>query len=215
MVGGPMTAKEAIMHTWPDNKRIRRNETILAAIDPQERLIPAMYDAEELLGRSEKLIRGCRILGVPVLVTQQYTRGLGATVGVLAAALTEALPADKDGAGAVGPTEFVPVEKTSFSAMGEPEFARRLKESGRKNILLCGVEAHVCVLQSALDMIEGGFNVFFVSDCIASRKRGDADAAFRRMAAAGATWTTYESALFELLEGARESGFRQISGLVK
>jgi nicotinamidase-related amidase len=203
------------MHTWPVNNRIKRDETILAVIDLQERLIPAIYDAEELLNRSEKLIRGCRILGLPILVTQQYTRGLGATMAALAAALTEALPPDKDGAGAAGVAEFVPIEKTRFSAMGEPEFARGLKAFGKKNILLCGVEAHVCVLQSALDMLESGFNVFFVSDCISSRKRGDADAAFRRMAAAGAVETTCEAALFELLEGAKESGFRQISGLVK
>jgi nicotinamidase-related amidase len=203
------------MHTWPGNNRIKRNETILTVIDLQERLIPAMYGGEELLERSGKLIRGCRILGVPILVTQQYTRGLGATVGAISAALTESLPADKDGAGAAEAAEFVPVEKTSFSAMGEPEFVRRLKALNRKNILICGMEAHVCVLQSALDMIESGFNVFFVSDCMSSRKHIDADAAFRRMATAGAAETTYEAALFELLEGARESGFRQISGLVK
>jgi nicotinamidase-related amidase len=203
------------MHTQPNNNRVKRGETILAVIDLQERLIPAMYGGAELTERAERLIRGCRILGAPVLVTQQYTRGLGATTGAITAALTEALPADKDGAGAVPAEAFVPVEKTSFSAMGAPEFVLRLKESGKKNILLCGVEAHVCVLQSGLDMLAGGFNVFFVSDVISSRGRGDADAAFRRMAAAGATETTYESALFELLEGAKENGFKQISGLVK
>jgi nicotinamidase-related amidase len=194
---------------------MKRDETILTVIDLQERLIPAMYGSDALAERAERLIRGCRILGAPVLVTQQYTRGLGATVGAIAAALTEALPADKDGAGAVQAVAFDPVEKTSFSAMGEPEFVLRLKASGKKNILLCGVEAHVCVLQSGLDMLESGFNVFFVSDVMSSRKRGDAEAAFHRLAAAGATETTYESALFELLEGAGKDGFKQISGLVK
>jgi nicotinamidase-related amidase len=174
-----------------------------------------MYEGDETVERAERLIRGCRILGAPVLVTQQYTRGLGETVNAVAAALTEALPADKDGLGAVPAAEFVPVEKTSFSAMGAQDFVLRLKASGKKNILLCGVEAHVCVLQSGLDMLASGFNVFFVSDIISSRKRGDTEAAFRRMAAAGAAETTYESALFELLEGAKESGFKQISGLVK
>ncbi|MDR1245707.1 MAG: isochorismatase family protein [Clostridiales Family XIII bacterium] len=203
------------MHTRPNNNRIKRDETILAVIDLQERLIPAMYEGDETVERAERLIRGCRILGAPVLVTQQYTRGLGETVNAVAAALTEALPADKDGLGAVPAAEFVPVEKTSFSAMGAQDFVLRLKASGKKNILLCGVEAHVCVLQSGLDMLASGFNVFFVSDIISSRKRGDTEAAFRRMAAAGAAETTYESALFELLEGAKESGFKQISGLVK
>jgi nicotinamidase-related amidase len=136
-------------------------------------------------------------------------------VGAIATALTEALPADKDGAGAVPAVEFVPVEKTSFSAMGEPEFARRLKAFGKKSVLVCGVEAHVCVLQTVLDLLAAGFGVFFVSDLISSRKRGDAEAAFRRMTAAGAVETSYESALFELLEGAKKNGFKQISDLVK
>jgi nicotinamidase-related amidase len=203
------------MHTWPSIKRIKRDETILAVIDLQERLIPAMHEGEALIEQSAKLIRGCRILGTPILATQQYTRGLGATVGAIAAALTEALPADKNGEGAAPAAEFIPVEKTSFSAMGEPEFVRRLKAADKKTILLCGVEAHVCVMQSVLDMLAEGFDVFFVSDLISSRRRCDAEAAFRRMAAAGAAETTYESALFELLEGAGEKGFKRISGLVK
>ncbi|MDR2133406.1 MAG: isochorismatase family protein [Clostridiales Family XIII bacterium] len=203
------------MHTQPNVKRIKRNEAILVLIDLQERLLPAMHGGEERIALSARLIRGCRVLGTPVLATQQYTRGLGATVGEVALALTEALPADKDGAGAVPAADFVPVEKTSFSAMGEPEFARRLKESGKRSVLVCGVEAHVCVLQTVLDLLAAGFDAFFVSDLISSRKRGDAEAAFRRMAAAGAVETTYESVLFELLEGAGKSGFKQISGLVK
>jgi nicotinamidase-related amidase len=203
------------MHTHPNIGRIKRDDTILVAIDLQERLIPAMHGGEELVETAARLIRGCRILGVPVLVTQQYTRGLGATVDAARAALTEALPADKDGASAVPAAEFAPVEKTRFSAAGEPEFTRRLKESGKKNVLLCGVEAHVCVLQTVLDLRAAGFGVFFVLDAVSSRKRGDAEAAFRRMAAAGAVETTCESTLFELLEGAKESGFKQISSLVK
>jgi nicotinamidase-related amidase len=203
------------MHTHPNIKRLKRNDTILVAIDLQERLIPAMHGGEELTELSALLIRGCRILGVPVLATQQYTRGLGATVDAARAALTEPLPSDKAGAGAVPAADFVPVEKTSFSAVGEPEFMRRLKESGKKNVLICGVEAHVCVLQTVLDLLAAGFDVFFASDAVSSRKHSDTEAAFYRMAAAGAAETTCESALFELLEGAKESGFKQISALVK
>jgi nicotinamidase-related amidase len=203
------------MHTHPSIGRIKRNDTILVAIDLQERLIPAIYGGDELIELSARLIRGCRILGTPVLATQLYTRGLGATVDAARAALTEALPADKDGAGGVAAAEFVPVEKMSFSAAGEPEFMRRLKASGKKSVLICGVEAHVCVLQTVLDLRAAGYDVFFVADAVSSRKRSDAEAAFRRMAAAGAVETTYESALFELLEGAKEIGFKQISALVK
>jgi nicotinamidase-related amidase len=203
------------MHTHPSIKRIKRSETILAVIDLQERLMPAICGGDELTELSARLIRGCRVLGTPVLVTQQYTRGLGATVDAVRAALTEPLPPDKDGAGAVPAADFAPVEKTSFSAAGEPEFMRRLTASGKKNVLICGVEAHVCVMQTVLDLLAAGYGVFFAADVVSSRKRGDAEAAFRRMAAAGAAETTYESALFELLEGAKESGFKQISGLVK
>ncbi|MDR1573687.1 MAG: isochorismatase family protein [Clostridiales Family XIII bacterium] len=203
------------MHTHPNIKRLKRNDTILVAIDLQERLMPAIHRGEELTELSARLIRGCRVLGVPVLATQQYTRGLGATVDAARAALTEPLPPDKDGAGAVPAADFAPVEKTSFSAAGEPEFMRRLKESGKKSVLICGTEAHVCVLQTVLDLLAAGFDVFFAADVVSSRKRSDAEAAFRRMAAAGATEMSYESALFELLEGAKESGFKQISALVK
>jgi nicotinamidase-related amidase len=203
------------MHTHPNIRRLKRDETILVVIDLQERLIPAIYGGEELVATAARLIRGCRILGTPILVTQQYTRGLGETVDAARAALTDALPADKDGAGGAAATEFVPVEKTRFSAAGEPEFMRRLKESGKKSVLICGTEAHVCVLQTVLDLLAAGCDVFFVLDAVSSRKRSDAEAAFRRMAAAGAVETTYESALFELLEGAKEIGFKQISALVK
>jgi nicotinamidase-related amidase len=203
------------MRIHPNSKRLKRSETVLALIDFQERLIPAMCEGEALSLRAARLIRGCRVLGIPILATQQYTRGLGETVGAIAAALTDELPADKNGAGAVPAAAFVPIEKTRFSAMGEPEFERGLRASGRKSVLVCGVEAHVCVLQTVLDLLAEGFDAFFVSDLISSRRRGDAEAAFRRMAAAGAVETTYESVLFELLEGAGESGFKQISGLVK
>jgi nicotinamidase-related amidase len=203
------------MHTWPNKKRMKRNETILVVIDLQGRLLPSIHRGEELTELSARLIRGCRVLGVPVLATQQYTKGLGATVEPIAAALTEAIAADKDGAGAVPAAEFGPAEKMSFSAMGEAEFVRRLKAADKKSVLICGVEAHVCVLQTVLDLLAEGFDVFFAADAISSRKNSDAEAAFRRMAMAGAVETTYESALFELLEGAKGSGFKQISGLVK
>jgi nicotinamidase-related amidase len=160
------------------------------------------------LNAAAKLIRGCRILGVPILVTQQYTKGLGPTVPIITQALTE----DIQDAAAGG---FDPVEKTSFSTWGEPVFVQRLKESKKSQVILCGVETHVCVLQTALDLLREGYGVFLPLDAISSRKPDDRETALRRMAAAGAAETTCESALFELLWGAREKGFKQISNLVK
>ncbi|MDR1135762.1 MAG: hydrolase [Clostridiales Family XIII bacterium] len=183
-------------------KRIRRNNSVLVVIDLQERLMPAVYDGEAVEDAAVKLIKGFRILGAPITVTQQYSKGLGATVAPVAEALG-------DGSG------FNPIEKTSFSAAGTPEFIKELESLNRRNVVICGIEAHVCVMQTALDLLEAGYDVFIAADCVSSRKKSDKKIALRRMETAGVTVSTYEAILFEMLEGARESGFKQISGLVK
>ncbi|MDR1570995.1 MAG: isochorismatase family protein [Clostridiales Family XIII bacterium] len=197
------------MRIHTEIKRLRREDAVLAVIDIQERLMPAMGGGDAVTAASAMLIRGCRTLGVPAIVTQQYTKGLGATVGPVALALTEGL-AEGD-----GPADFAPVEKTAFSAMGVEEFRQRLAAAGRESVILCGVEAHVCVMQTALDLLAAGFGVFVAADCVSSRRAFDAAAALRRMAAAGAVETSCESALFEMLGGAGQPGFKQISNLVK
>ncbi|MDD3349863.1 MAG: hydrolase [Eubacteriales bacterium] len=179
--------------------KIKKEDALLVVIDFQERLLPAMKDHDDLEKTVEKLIKGCEILGVPKLVTQQYTKGLGATVPCLAEALGD----------------FEPIEKTAFSAMGEPVFAEAIKNSGRKTIILSGIEAHVCVQQTALDLLEEGYSVFLASDCVSSRSKNDLKYAILRMADSGAVRTTCESILFELCGGAREAGFKEISALVK
>lgn len=180
-------------------QKLNKSEAILVLIDFQERLMPAMEDNETLEMSTIKLVKGCKILGVPVLVTQQYTKGLGPTI----AGIDDALGV------------YEPIEKTSFSAMGEPVFKEKLSVSGRKTVILAGIEAHVCVLQTALELIEAGYTVFLVNDCVSSRSIGDMANAQQRMINAGAVETTYESTLFELLKGAREEGFKDISNLVK
>lgn len=178
-------------------------------IDFQERLMPAMKGNEELEESVVKLVKGCRILGVPAIMTQQYTKGLGATVPAVVAALTESIGED------LAPADFQPVEKTSFSAMGEPVFVETLEKLGRKTVIIAGIEAHVCVQQTVIDLLEKGYTVFVANDCISSRSNTDKKYAQRRMGEAGAVGTTFESILFELLGGAKESGFKQISALVK
>ena len=179
--------------------RIRKEESILVLIDFQERLMPAMKGNEELEKAAVKLVKGCRILGVPVLVTQQYTKGLGPTIPSIHEALGE----------------YEPIEKTAFSAMGEPVFVEKLKESKRKTVILAGIESHVCVLQTALAQMEEGYSVFRVIHCVASRSNTDKKYAQRRIAESGAVGTTYESVLFELLGDAKSEGFKDISALVK
>ncbi|MDD3168678.1 MAG: hydrolase [Eubacteriales bacterium] len=189
--------------------RLKKEDTVLVGIDFQERLMPAMKNNVELEAAAVKLVKGCRILGVPVIMTQQYTKGLGPTVTALAEALTEPI-----GEG-VGSAEFQHVEKTSFSAMGEPVFVEEMEKIGRKTVIIAGIEAHVCVQQTVVDLLEKGYTVFVANDCISSRSNTDKKYSQRRMGDSGAVGTTYESILFELCGGAGNPGFKQISALVK
>jgi nicotinamidase-related amidase len=196
-------------------QQLKRENSILAVVDYQERLMPVIHAREAVLEAAARLIRGCRILGVPILVTQQYTKGLGETVPPVVRALTEPLNADSAAGAEPVDAGFDPIEKTSFSTWGEPVFARRLEETQKKQVILCGVETHVCILQTALDLLREGYGVFLTLDAISSRKPEDREPALRRMAAAGAAETTVESVLFELMRDARTNGFKQISNLVK
>ncbi|MDD2189293.1 MAG: hydrolase [Eubacteriales bacterium] len=190
-------------------QRLKKEDTVLVAIDFQEKLMPAMKNKEGVEAAAAKLIKGCRILGVPVIITQQYTKGLGPTVADILAALNEPLEETAES------EAFQIIEKTSFSSMAEPEFVQALKKLGRKTVIIAGVEAHVCVQQTVIDLLDNGYTVFVANDCISSRNNEDKKYSQRRMGDAGAVGTTFESILFELLIGSKESGFKQISALVK
>ena len=175
------------------------NDSVLVVVDCQTKLMPAINNTEELEKTVVKLAKGIRVLGVPVVVTQQYTKGLGPTTDDICEALGG----------------FEPVEKTTFSAMGCPEFAEAMAAAGRKNVIMTGTETHICVEQTALDLLDAGYNVYLVQDCVGSRKDNDKNIACQRMAAAGAVVTTYEAVLYELLKGAKAEGFKAISAIVK
>jgi len=179
--------------------KIDKDEAVLVVVDYQDRIVPAMNEGKQVIETAAKFIRGCRVLGLPVIVTQQYTKGLGETV-----------PGIKEALGA-----FEPVEKKSFSAAGSKEFMRRLEGSDRETVIVIGIEAHVCVEQTVLDLIGEGYDVFVITDCISSRHKADMHEACRRMVHSGAVLTTYEAALFEMLGSASEPGFREISAIVK
>ena len=178
---------------------MNREDTALVIIDCQTKLMPAIAHTEELEATVVKMTEGAKVLGLPVIVTQQYTKGLGPTVD----SINEVLGA------------YEPIEKTTFSAMGAPEFVEAVKAAGKKNILMTGVETHICVEQTTLDLLEAGYNVYLIQDCVGSRKDNDKNVACQRMAAAGAVVTTYEAALYEILRGAKEEGFKAISAIVK
>lgn len=178
---------------------LKKEESVLVAIDFQEKLMPAMKMKEELEATVGKLIKGCKILNLPIIVSQQYTKGLGETI-----------PTIKEAIG-----DFEPIEKTSFSCCGETTFMEALKQTGKKTVIITGIEAHICVQQTVLELLEQGYNVFLVNDCIGSRNNNDKKYAVRRMTESGAIGTTYESVLFELCKNAKADGFKEISKLVK
>ena len=130
--------------------KLNVDDAILVVVDYQEKLFPSMSGKEEAADRTAKLIKGCRILGVPIIATQQYTKGLGETIAELKNAMTE--PIDED----IPETEFKYVEKKTFSCMDEPNFREALVKSGREQVILCGIESHICVQQTAFDLYEYG-----------------------------------------------------------
>jgi nicotinamidase-related amidase len=179
--------------------RIEREQAIAIVVDYQEKLLPVMNEREQLIHNSCILLEGLKALDVPMLVTQQYTKGLGSTTDDICEALGE----------------FEPVEKVTFSAMGTQEFVDAMKVAGRKNVIMTGTETHICVQQTTLELLEAGYNVYLVQDCVGSRKDNDKNIACQRMAAAGAVVTTYEAVLYELLKGAKAEGFKTVSAIVK
>lgn len=181
------------------NIRLKRDNTVLVGIDYQERLVPAMSGKEELIETAAKLIKGFEILGMPVILTQQYPKGLGQTI-----------PEIKD----INPNAQV-IDKAAFSAWEDEGFIEAFKKTGRNVAVVMGIETHVCEQQTVLDMIDEGYTVYVPVDCVASRKNLDRDTAIERMRQAGAIITTYESVLFELLVTSKVPEFKAISSLVK
>lgn len=184
-----------------DIKILKREEAVLVMIDIQERLWPAMNEEERdsLIERNEILINGCKIMDVPILFTQQYTKGLGNTVEPLRKALG-------------GQAH---IEKDTFSAMRDEQFVKELEALGRKSVILTGIESHVCVMITALELLEKGYDVFLPMDCVSSRKLMDKKFASKRLAGMGVQLTGSESVLFELCIGSKEPFFKDISKLIK
>jgi len=179
--------------------RIPRDKTAALIIDVQERLFPHIQDHDVLVSNMGILIRGLQIMEIPLMVTQQYSKGLGKTID----------PVEKLF------MPFKPIEKTAFSCCDEPGIMAAMERTGKDFIILAGIESHVCVLQTTLDLLERGFKPVVIEDCISSRKADDKDTAIHRMRQEGAIITSYESILFELCRFSGSPEFKQISSLVK
>ena len=169
----------------------------LLVIDVQDRINAVMADQSHL-SRIEVLIEACQGLNVPVLASEQYPQGLGPTVESLAAALGDSIPG-----------------KLTFSCARDDGLKKGVEDSGRRQIIVTGIEAHVCVLQTAIDLINAGYEVHVPHDAVNSRRMSDKEWALHRMAAAGAIITATESALFELLERCDTADFKTVARLIK
>ena len=174
-------------------------DTALVLVDVQARLVPAMHDKEILLENLKRLLRGIRVLGVPILWTEQNPAGLGATLPEIA----NLLPGQK------------PIDKFSFSCCGSEQFVEKLKVLNRKNLLIAGIEAHVCVYQTAADLNNLQCSVQIVADAVASRTPENKLIGLEKSKAVGACLTSTETVLFELLKDAKSEKFKEISKIVK
>ena len=179
--------------------KVFSNDTVAICIDFQEKLLPSINNWEEIISNSIKLIKGLDILGVPIVFTQQYTKGLGETY--------------KDIRNST--KNFRVFEKSSFSAYENDVIKSVIDNLNIKNVVLFGIEAHICVLQTLIDLRLAGYNVFIVENCIGSRKLIDKDCAIKRAIYEGAAITTFESILFEFTIVSQTEQFKNILDIIK
>jgi nicotinamidase-related amidase len=169
-----------------------KKNTALVVIDIQERFIPTIAEIDELIKNTEKLVKACKILNIPIISTEQYPKGLGKTV-------IKGLDN--------------PIEKITFDCFLEDKFCKEVKKF--KNLIITGIESHVCVLQTIIGGIKKGFKMHLVVDAISSRKLSDKAIAVERAKQEGALLATTEMIIFQLLEKAGTPEFKQISEIVK
>ncbi|MCF8081289.1 MAG: hydrolase [Desulfobacterales bacterium] len=173
--------------------------TLLVVVDVQGKLAHLMHNRESLFKSLKSAICGAQILDLPILLTEQYPEGMGGTTPEISALLKDVMP----------------ISKTSFSCCGSEAFMAALKQIGRYQVLLAGIEAHVCVQQTALDLLDDGYEVQVLGDAVSSRDPENRTLAFDRMRDAGAIVTSTEAALFELMRKSEGPAFKQILSLVK
>ena len=171
----------------------------LAVVDVQGKLAQLMHNKEALFKNIRILIQAARILEIPILWCQQVPDALGPTIPEIAELLAD----------------IEPINKATFSCCGAEQFKSKLAELSRNRILICGIETHICVYQTAVDLLGEGVNVTVLADAVSSRSRQNKQIALNRIAAEGGNISSVEMALFELLRTAKHLKFRQIAKLVK
>jgi len=176
-----------------------RKKTCLVVVDVQERFRNVIFEFDRMVENVRKLVESFRILGVPIIVTEQNPEKLGRTVPEVSKVLGD----------------FKPIEKLHFSCFGNKDFVGEVKRLRIEDLVLCGLEAHICVLKTALDGLKRGYNVHVVYDAVSSRKQMDWGISMCRMGHKGIFLTTAESVIFQLIEKAGTDEFRKISSIVK
>jgi nicotinamidase-related amidase len=175
------------------------DDSILVVIDPQEKLVKMIHNREEVVATIARLLKFAAIFSIPVVLTEHYPQGLGYSVDEI----KEALAA------------YDPVIKRIFSCFGVPEFAEALDATGRKRLLVTGIETHICVCQTVHDALQRDYRVQVVADGTGTRKREDHETALARMRGEGAVITTCEALIYEVTYRADGAEFKQVLDLVK
>lgn len=180
-------------------KMLDRKESLLLIVDVQERLVNSL-DKDIIVKRTSTLAKAAKIMEIPTIVTEQYPKGLGSTVDLVKLNLA-------------GETQIV--EKFAFSAVKEPGFIELLKSYEKKQIVICGIETHVCVHQTVADLLDEGFEVFVAKDACASRNKYEFKQGIESMQANGAKISCVEIILFEWLRSAKNPYFKEVQALIK
>ncbi|WP_053955239.1 hydrolase [Inediibacterium massiliense] len=179
--------------------RVLKDHAVAVIIDMQERLLPHMENRNNLLHNVKTLIQGLNALNIPIIVSEQYPKGLGSTIEAIHEILGD----------------YTSIEKMSFSCFDEAKLQQKIDYMNKEWIIVAGIESHICVLQTVIDLIDNGYAPVIVEDCVSSRYKNDKKIAIERMRQLGAIITTTESILFELCRYATTDSFKVISKLVK
>lgn len=178
---------------------LKKDNTVLVLIDIQGKLARIVHDSEFVIDNISRAIQGAKVLGLPILWLEQYPKGLGPTVEEIAQHLIDEKP----------------IEKITFSAYDTEEFVHALEKTGCKNVLLAGIETYICVYQTAAHLLENGYNVEVLTDCVTSRTAFNKEIGIEKMKQLGAKITSVEMSLFEMQQIAKGDEFKAISKIVK
>jgi nicotinamidase-related amidase len=179
--------------------RLSTETSLLIVIDVQEKIFATMYEQKRVKDNIIRMVGGAKTLKIPIIWTEQYSKGLGPTIPELRAALG-------------GHTCY---EKITFSCADDNQILKAVEKVNPRDILLCGIEAHVCVYQTAADLIDRGNRVHLVSDAVMSRHKSNHEIALQRMEQIGVNITSVEMALFEFQGAAKGETFKPIAALIK